>query len=94
MNGKMIPLNEVQEEDQRNMTTDEYKVTRKTRRVILYAYHKINRLIMKHGNDGKTTRKKGTVFLMFLFSFLSFYYSLPARWALWHTDRHIADAHR
>ncbi|KAI8991546.1 hypothetical protein BDF20DRAFT_812433 [Mycotypha africana] len=25
VNGKMIPLNEVQEEDQRNMTTDEYK---------------------------------------------------------------------
>jgi hypothetical protein len=24
----MIPLNEVQEEDQRNMTTDEYKVTK------------------------------------------------------------------
>lgn len=29
VNGKMIPLNEVQEEDQRNMTTDEYKVTKK-----------------------------------------------------------------
>lgn len=26
VSGKMIPLNEVQEEDQRNMTTDEYKV--------------------------------------------------------------------
>lgn len=28
VNGKMIPLNEVQEEDQRNMTTDEYKVNK------------------------------------------------------------------
>ena len=26
VNGKLIPLNEVQEEDQRNMSTDEYKV--------------------------------------------------------------------
>jgi transcription initiation factor TFIIE subunit alpha len=26
VNGKMIPLNEIQEEDQRNMTTEEYKV--------------------------------------------------------------------
>lgn len=26
VNGRMVPLNEVMEEDQRNMTTEEYKV--------------------------------------------------------------------
>lgn len=32
----MIPLNEVQEEDQRNMTTDEYKVRKKKRKKTLF----------------------------------------------------------
>ncbi|KAI9246184.1 hypothetical protein EDC94DRAFT_394026 [Helicostylum pulchrum] len=36
VNGKMIPLNEVQEEDQRNMTTDEYKVRKKKRKKTLF----------------------------------------------------------
>lgn len=55
VNGKMIPLNEVQEEDQRNMTTDEYKVTiifiNLQRKVIYMCL--FYRLIMKLGKHGK-----------------------------------------
>jgi hypothetical protein len=63
----MIPLNEVQEEDQRNMTTDEYKVSKPFFISILGIKLSLclYRLIMKLGRTGKTVKLSPFFFSFF-----------------------------